>query len=240
MPCERYKEILIDAVASGDPLPLDLRAHLDSCAACRAAFDNERRLLAAINSGLCASANVPTPPSLLPAVHLRLAQEDATISSRPLSANWIYLATTAALILALFPLLRPRDAKEPRSESYIASTASASVGAGLQPSQPSVSTSRVAHTQAQTKHAHVVVQYSELPAEPDVIVPPDERVALTRYLSRRDPSSARPKSLAVAVANSSSAPQVEPLIIEPLQIAQLELQTLEEQLRQADNQTRTR
>jgi len=96
---------LIEAAATGDALPHDLRAHLDSCAACRGAFDDERRLLAATDSGIRAAANAPVPPSLLSAVHLRLAQEDASNAKRSPAANWMYLSAAAVLIVVLFPLL---------------------------------------------------------------------------------------------------------------------------------------
>src|SRR5262245_55579496 len=114
MSWERHKNALIEAAASNDALPLDLRAHLDDCATCRAAFEEERRLLAAIDSSLRGAANAPVPPLLLPTVRRHLAQEDAAHANakRSPSANWMYLAATAALILALVPLLRQRRVSE--------------------------------------------------------------------------------------------------------------------------------
>jgi hypothetical protein len=253
MPCERYKEILVEAAAAGEPLPCDLRAHLDSCAACRATFDDEGRLLASIDSGIRAEANVPIPASLIPALHLRLSQEDAGSAKRSPSASWIFLAAAAALILALFPLLRPRNVR-PLAQSQTDSTASsASVGVGLQPGEPSAAhgLDKKAQPQPVSGMAHhsnskspaptrAVLALDVRPPQPEVLVPPDERVALARYLSRRDASAAGPRSLTIAVANSSSEPQVKPLTIEPLQIAQLDVKSLEEQLRQADDQARIR
>ena len=252
MSCEQYKEALIDAAASGDTLPLDLRSHLDGCVSCLAAFEEERRLLAAIDSGVRAAVNGPVPLSLIPAVHLREAQEDASNAKRSPS-TWIYLAAAAALILVLFPLLRPRNVQPFAQSRTEATTSSASIGIGLQAGEPSAKHGLAKNAQPQPASAigqransksptptRTVLAFDVRPPRPEVLVPPDERIALTKYLSRREASGAEPKSLAVAVANSSSEPQVEPLTIEPLQIAQLELKSLEEQLRQADDQTRTR
>jgi hypothetical protein len=251
MLCERYKEILIEAAAAGEPLPVKVRVHLDSCAACRATFDDEGRLLASIDSGVRAEANVPIPASLIPALHLRLSQEGAGRAKRSPFVSWIYLAAAAALILALFPLLRPRNV-QPLMQSHPEATPS-SAGVEVQAGKPSATQGLDKNAQPQPAFAigHHANSKSPTPLravlavdvrlpQPEVIVPPDERIALARYLSRRDARAAGPRSLAVAVANSSSEPEVEPLTIEPLRIAQLELKSLEEQLRQGDDQARIR
>ena len=70
MPCAHYKDALIEAAASGAdltsvPTPDEetaaLRAHLESCASCRAAFEQEQSLFSSIDAGLHAAANAEVP-----------------------------------------------------------------------------------------------------------------------------------------------------------------------------------
>ena len=75
MLCEHYKEALIEAAASGAEPHGDLRAHLDGCAGCRAAFEQEQALFASIDGGLRVTANADVPASLLPRVRARLHAE---------------------------------------------------------------------------------------------------------------------------------------------------------------------
>ena len=66
MPCQHYKDALIEVAASGSAPQGELRVHLDECASCRAAFAEEQSFFAAIDSGVRAAANIDVPPSLLP------------------------------------------------------------------------------------------------------------------------------------------------------------------------------
>ena len=72
MLCEHYKEALIEAAASGAELHEDLHAHLDGCAACRAAFEQEQTFFASIDAGLRVTANADVPALLLPRARARL------------------------------------------------------------------------------------------------------------------------------------------------------------------------
>jgi hypothetical protein len=72
MPCENYREALIEAAATGSALSRELRLHLDACASCRAASFEELQLFAAIDSGVRTTANAEVPASLLPRVRVQL------------------------------------------------------------------------------------------------------------------------------------------------------------------------
>jgi hypothetical protein len=108
MPCEHYKDTLIEVAANGlDPgnalapnaKMAALRAHFESCASCRAAFAQEQALFSSIDSGLQVTANADVPASLLPRVRAQLNHLSA--SRRSWVPAWAVLAATAALILTV-------------------------------------------------------------------------------------------------------------------------------------------
>ncbi len=99
MPCEHYKDALIEAAASGAEPQGDLHAHLDACASCRAAFEQEQSLFASIDAGLHLAANAEVPSSLLPRVRAQL--NGPSRSRRSWVPAWAVLAATAALVLAV-------------------------------------------------------------------------------------------------------------------------------------------
>jgi hypothetical protein len=99
MPCENYREALIEAAASGAAPPRELRLHLDACASCRATFAEELQLFVAIDTGVRASANSEMPASLLPRVRAKLNERSVPQQS------WVpagaALAAVAALVVAI-------------------------------------------------------------------------------------------------------------------------------------------
>lgn len=99
MPCESYREALREAVAADAAPSSQLRLHLDVCSSCRAAFDEESQLFAAIDSGLRMAANTEVPASLIPRVKESLKESAAPRFS------WIpafaVIAASAAIVIAL-------------------------------------------------------------------------------------------------------------------------------------------
>lgn len=230
MLCERYKKILIVAAASGDQLPLDLRTHLDSCPPCRIVFDDQRRLLAAIDSGIRATANAPVPPSLLCAVHLRLAHEGASNAKRSPSA-WMYLAATAALILALLPLLRVnRDAVKTIHEGAAENAASFPPKRDFhpQPGPPpnkvvTVVGSRDRHGKSARASAQIGTYGGQMSvAQMQVLVPPDQELLLARYAR-----ALQERSTALRVSNLSKPPSLGSPI-DSIEVSALQLSPLPE------------
>src|SRR5215472_4755438 len=100
MPCEHYKDALVEVAASGAAPQGELRAHLDECASCRAGFGGEQTLFAAIDSGIHAVANTEVPLSLLPRIRARVA------GAAPLGSSWFangpLWACAAVAVVALF------------------------------------------------------------------------------------------------------------------------------------------
>jgi hypothetical protein len=99
MPCENYREALIEAAATGAAPSRELRSHLDACASCSAAFNEELLLFAAMDSGVRATANSEVPASLLPHVRARLNERPAT--RRFWIPAWAAVAAVAALVFAI-------------------------------------------------------------------------------------------------------------------------------------------
>lgn len=118
MPCENYKDALIEAAASGATPQGRLREHLAACASCRSAFDEEQYLFAAIDSGLHGVANAETPPSLLPRVRTQL--DDQRVLGHSWLLVWSALAAATVLVVATMLIrnlnhanVRPNSAQSP-------------------------------------------------------------------------------------------------------------------------------
>jgi anti-sigma factor RsiW len=87
MPCEPCKNALIEAAATSAGPQGELRAHLVTCPACRAALAEELSLFSSIDTGLSAVVNAEIPASLLPRVRARIAGEPAV--TRGWTPSWL-------------------------------------------------------------------------------------------------------------------------------------------------------
>ncbi|HEV8385446.1 MAG TPA: hypothetical protein VGQ11_11305 [Candidatus Acidoferrales bacterium] len=115
MICERFKTRLKDFALGADDA--EFRAHVDDCAACRAALDAERALLASIDRGL--AQMVEGEPSGDFAAHVRRRIEQQAATPRPWFAGWVPVTAAALALTALvaFWMIRrtggvPDQAKE--------------------------------------------------------------------------------------------------------------------------------
>jgi hypothetical protein len=184
MPCQHYKDALIEVAASGGVSSGELRAHLFECASCREAFAEEQSLFAAIDSGLHAEANAEVPPSLIPRVRARL--DKAVTTQRHWIQPFVFASAGVALAFLLLLVVRSHGpatnnvAKEtPAVPNPMAPTA------GMH-KHISPSNVQVASTTPNHLHAPLVstVKHSAASSNPEVLVPPDEREAFARFLSR--------------------------------------------------------
>jgi hypothetical protein len=182
MLCEKYQDALTDLAAKGAEPAGDVRAHLDSCFACSSYMEQEVSLLTAINSGVQAAANAAVPASLLQRFEARIAQEAE--AKHITSVNWNYVLVAAAVLIVLaLPIWRSRNAKD-----RIASPAIQQESTNARQLAPGETAKRVglegvhmfqpSHRQLSKRLAGAVVN-----AEPEVVVPPDERQAFERFLS---------------------------------------------------------
>jgi hypothetical protein len=224
MPCKHYKDALIEAAASGAEPQGELRAHLAGCADCRAAFEQERALFASIDAGLHVAANAEVPISLLRRVRARL--DEAVVPKRHWIQPLVFAAASVALAFAIFLLARPHiSSPDHQAKQTPQIPVMETLPTNARPQNPSADAQSVS---SNVNHSQTLGHSTSLrpvaSSHPEVLVPPDERKALARFVvvlqERRE----------VAVALVTPAPQTKNELanLEPLQIKGLEIKTLEE------------
>jgi hypothetical protein len=228
MPCESYKEPLIEAAASGLESPSELRAHLDACASCRMAYAEEQSLFASIDTGLHKNANAEVPASLLTRVRARL---DKAATAKPIwTTNWFGLTAATAVAVALF-------AAQAVWHVRVGQTSMATAGKASPPRiipQPQRPNSVVAApsrknsiSQSRAAIAKNLVPQEALASRdtgPQVLVPLDQEVVLARYAEQW-----HQRRRALLLAENPEDTSLAPLQVAPIQIAQLDVKLLAEE-----------
>jgi hypothetical protein len=230
MPCKHYKNALMEAAARGAEPQGELRAHLAGCTDCLAAFEQERSLFASIDGGLHVAANAQVPVSLLPCVRARLDEEIPP--QRRWFQPWIFAAASVALALAIFQFARSHhsgrdDQANQRPQIPAANTPAKS--AGHQNSNPGT---QIASSNAKSQTGvHSTFLRPVASSQPKVLVPPDEREALARFVATLQERG----DVAVALVTPAPQKKDEPASLEPLQIKELEIKTLEDRQTKASD-----
>ena len=256
MSCERFRDAITDH-ACGAAIASDAAAHLASCAGCRRAFDAHQRALADVDAALAETLAVRVAPDFVARV------VTSAITSRPQkslaglrSSWWVGLAAAAAVALAVFLAWRPADrplatdarilpaqagshaaGEKPAAGSHAAREKPSAAGSHA-PTQPAV-TPAVASSFSR-KGAAVAERRVERPVavvEPEVLVPPDQLLAIARLqqLFRRG-----------AIDNAMLPPQKSPaevlsdLTIEPLTVPEITFPDIETSSRAATDGERDR
>jgi hypothetical protein len=226
MPCQHYKEALIEAAASGSEPQGELRAHLDACANCRAAFEQEQSLFASIDAGLHVTANAELPGSLLPRVRARL--EEATAPRWGWVTNKFALGTAAVMVVAFFAaraVWRPNVVQKPL-QTAVGTSAPPQVTPSQQnhgavivsPVEKNAVSQREFAIANNTPPHEMLVKAN---TAPDVLVPPDQEVLLVEYAEQW-----RLHKRAPLRAQDAEATVFEPLQVAPIQIAELDVKLL--------------
>lgn len=186
MLCENYKPALIEAAITGaEPAPAIL-VHVESCANCTAELAQQRSLIAAIDTNLRRKMNAPVPASLLQRLEAHLAQQPQ-LKRIPRFAQ-IFAGALATLAVAAIVLVLPRHrppinvaqriAPQPVQnhvdQSNIVSDPPSNTIGPLSPRPNSSSHTRSRIVPVSTAAAH---------QEPEVLVPPDERIALDQLIA---------------------------------------------------------
>lgn len=229
MPCESYKDALIQATASGSELQSDVREHLDACASCRITYAEEQYLFASIDTGLHKLACTEVPAWLLPRVRARLDEE--AIFQRSWLVNWRALAGATAIVAVFFAahLVWRTGMKAQPAETAIRTNAPASVisqpqqqkSLAVAPSRRnSISQSRAAIAKNLVPQEALATRNTQ----PQVLVPPDQEIVLARYAEQW-----RQRKRAPLLAENPEDPSVAPLQVAPIQIAQLDVKLLAEE-----------
>jgi hypothetical protein len=224
MPCEHYKDALIEAVAEGAGPSGELRAHLAECASCREAFAHEHSLFAAIDSGLHATANSEMPASLLPRV--RTVLDEASTPQLRWLQPVVFISAGAVLAFAIFLIARPRHAppEDVAKQGGVAVPAAVARAANANPGQNVPEGTQIAAIRAPHFHParNSTNSSSAASSNPEVLVPPDEREAFARFVAVLNEHSD------VAAALVGKAPQKDAVVTaDPLRIPDIEIKPLE-------------
>ena len=223
MPCEHYKDALIEAAATGASPQGELRAHLAACASCRAAFEQEQSLFTAIDFGLHVAANTEVPPSLLPRV--RAALDEVAVAPR---LRWVQplVFASACVVFAFltFLMARPRHVATDDQAKRIPVAPAVTPGTNT-PGKISPTDTQTASVRFNQSHTvgNSAILHSAASSNPEVLVPPDEREAFARLVATMNERSEVGKALL------SQRPEKKDALVsvDPLQIADLEIEPLE-------------
>jgi len=226
MPCQHYKEALIEAAASSAQPQGELRAHLDACASCRAAFEHEQSLFATIDAGVHVAANAEVPASLLPRVRARLDEESAP--RRILATNWLVLASAAFMVVAYFAaravwhtnvVQKPVEMTEKTSEAARLTPPPQNQNPVVAPpvGKNSASPRQLAIARNATARETLVIGKTI----PEVLVPRDQEILLAGYADVW-----RMHKSAPIFDPDSDATILAPLQVAPIQIAELDVKLL--------------
>jgi hypothetical protein len=223
MPCENYREALIEAAALDARLSAKLRSHLDACASCRAALVEERQLFAAVDTGLRTAANAQVPPSFFPGVRARLLDDSAT--QRGWRPFLIFAAAAVAILLTVFIAALPRHTINDNQAKRILSAPPRekpeASGRGEASGTPAMVASSRSYRIRHQRNARPVNAASL--HEMDVLVPPEEREAFARFIGSQQERS----DVVIAVVATAPDNKDKRLSVEPLEIAELEVKALE-------------
>jgi hypothetical protein len=224
MSCERFKARLTDLALGADDA--ELHAHLDSCAACRAALEAQRALVASIDRGVAALVDVEPSTDLAARVRRRIAPGE--VAPRPRFAFWRPLTAAAVLTLVLVvALLIGRSSRPPASARRTEPTPAARA------TTPPVPAPQAEVARAQTPPPAAVGRHPRgeqrlvTATEPEVLVPRGEMAAVMRLFNDNHGGKADGTSLLATTA--SVADSLQPMTTAALAIVPLEIEPLEEE-----------
>lgn len=235
MSCEHYKDALIEVAAAGAAPQGELRAHLDECASCRMAFDEEQSLFSAIDSGLHVSANADFPSSLL--LRVRAQLDEAIVPRLRWLQPIVFVSASVALAFVVFLMTRPHHAtpEEIAKQSPIVVPAPTVPGTRENPEGTSQEGTQSAAIPVRHSHAgrNSTDRHSSASSKPEVLVPPDEREGLARLVATLN----QDKGFAAAFLVQRPEKKDTPAAVDPLQISDIEIKPLEGTEAQASDGT---
>ena len=226
MTCHHYKQALLELAAAGvEPSP-ELSAHLQACSSCHSTFENERSLLASIDSCLSSSANSEIPSSFIPTLRARLQRESPAAQAARITNPlfWLPAIAAAAIILFIFAS-RGRQVKAQPTAEHFATERPESPVASASPSQSSTAPITAAVGKRFATKAINTLDKNPVRASSsasEILVPPDQEILLARYADqfrRHNQSSA-------TLLPEVTPDQTDQLQVPLIQIAELEVKPL--------------
>jgi hypothetical protein len=227
MVCDKYKETLIEAAATGDALAGDVQEHVRVCASCREMLASQQSLFSSVDAGVRYRVNVPVPTNF--DHRMRAALQTQAPQSR-WRYSWVLTAGTlgaAAAILIAFLLARP-------VKHGVNGTGTNVVVESKLPERPSPAvarnddlndaryslrrgSARRALLRAGVPDAEGLKSVVERNAALEILVPKGQEELLAKYMEQ---SVARRRPLSIT-ANLQYEPQMKPMEVPPVEISKL-------------------
>ena len=235
MSCEQFRAAISEAAALQGGAVLQerptanaaLQEHLDGCVCCREWHASEQNLFAAMDGELFSLVNADASPSFLPRVRAAIELEHSAGSrSRSWFVLWPAAVAMVAVCLAVlvFQRIHTRPQIAPRTAESASATSSATTSAtdsGIDSATSGIASDTGVlgpqaphrgsrHDVLKTLSIRPVVATAKTPTRGsqnfEVLVPPDEREALARFVAELP----RRHELAIALTKPSfSAPSLE-------------------------------
>jgi len=226
MSCEKFKAAISEAAAAKEASAM-VRRHLNDCAPCQAHYAEEQELFAAIDASISRAVNAEAGPSFLPRVRAALERESVVGEE---SRSWSSFRPALALAVGVCVACVIFERVQQRPETVLQSGRVASVVSETAPGPaPEVLQPQTLHSQIRRPAAirravsgDVGRRKTQEPEVPEVLVPPDERIAFAKFVRGVGPRGQ------VAVALTESAPVIPSAFeeAEPLEIAELRIEPL--------------
>jgi hypothetical protein len=216
MRCDTYRDDLLEVAAAPQELKEQVRVHVEECPQCRATLQRERTLFAKIDEALRARVEEMPRVGFLADVRARISQEP---EPRALM-NPVWILATTSVMVAMLAMVAPwtRLRREPVAPSGpILSTTHPSPEAKVAESK----TVELPHAGIHRQGKRQIVALAAA-REPEVLVPPDEREALARFITHLSERG----EVVVAFASPALDEKNEPAEIRPLEVAQLQVKPL--------------
>lgn len=222
MLCDKYKEALTEAAASGAALPIPVREHVDTCVHCGATLAGEQTLFAAVDAGLYRAANAKVRSCFLPNVKANLATETAP-TRKPLP-GWVFVCASGALAFAAAFLSLPRGAHdEARTEAI---TVPNKVPAGAGGLGLRFAAERKTRYSARASKAPEQENVSDTAShEPEVLIQPEEEEFLKRFYA----AVCNPARDVRAIVADEHEMTPKPLVIEQIEVKDLKIENLDQE-----------
>jgi hypothetical protein len=226
MSCERYKTVIVEAVATGEVGP-PLRLHLEGCAECREVLTEQQSLFSVIDRSLSQRMKVSPRPEFLPRIRSAIDLQNSRWSVRTSNVwlRWLRIAgAPAAVCLALLFAVRHHsltpERPQPVTNALAQGPAQAQVHAQQVQPKPEAAVRAMAGPMKRPAKRVLQIPANGFVQAPEILVPSEERVALAQFVA----GLSRRREVALALARPALfEPQPETSPGGPLEIAKLEV-----------------
>ena len=227
MLCDKYKEALIEAAASGAALPIPVREHVDVCGRCRATLATQQTIFSAIDAGLHSRTNLEVPANFDHRVRAALELQ-ASRKERRYSSVFAFGSLAAAAVVAMAILLthnpnQRTQERPPLAVEQVGALASHSTSARSGSNQIEPSSPQSAHSRANTLNfPHSAKGGALRNKSVEVLVPEGQEELLVKYMQG---IAARRPQVAIS-ASLQHELDMKPIDVSPVEISALVVKPL--------------